>query len=131
MAEFSATVYQNEHLPAGGTDVNAIVTITCVGAGIAGQTGAGDAGEIIIIDTSGSMGDIDMEQAKVAAQAALAEIVDGTYFAVISGNGAAFLAYPHVRTGPGMSKWVSASRSMTSSARCCIQSRRASVPCSW
>lgn len=102
MAEFSATVYQNEHLPDGGTDVNAIVTITCVGAGIAGQTGAGDAGEIIIIDTSGSMGDIDMEQAKFAAQAALAEIVDGTYFAVVSGNGAAFLAYPHVRSGPGM-----------------------------
>jgi len=102
MAEFSATVYQNEHLPDGGTDVNAIVTITCVGAGVAGQTGAGDAGEIIIIDTSGSMGDVDMEQAKQAAQAALAEIVDGTYFAVISGNGAAFLAYPHVRSGPGM-----------------------------
>lgn len=102
MAEFSATVYQNEHLPAGGTDVNAIVTITCVGAGVAGQTGAGDAGEIIIIDTSGSMGDARMEQAKSAAQAALAEIVDGTYFAVISGNGAAFLAYPHVRSGPGM-----------------------------
>jgi len=102
VAEFSAAVYQNEHLPAGGTDVNAIVTITCVGAGIAGQTGAGDAGEIIIIDTSGSMGDARMEEAKSAAQAALAEIVDGTYFAVISGNGAAFLAYPHVRSGPGM-----------------------------
>jgi hypothetical protein len=102
MAQFSATVYQNEYLPDGGTDVNAIVTITCVGAGVAGQTGAGDAGEIIIIDTSGSMGDLEMAQAKQAAQAALAEIVDGTYFAVVSGNGAAFLAYPHVRTGPGM-----------------------------
>lgn len=102
MAQFSATVYQNEFLPAGGTDVNAIVTVTCVGAGVAGQTGAGDAGEIIIIDTSGSMGDVRMEQAKQAAQAALAEIVDGTYFAVVSGNGAAFLAYPHVRSGPGM-----------------------------
>jgi hypothetical protein len=116
MAEFSATVYQNEHLPAGGTDVNAIVTITCVGAGIAGQTGAGDAGEIIIIDTSGSMGDIDMEQAKVAAQAALAEIVDGTYFAVISGNGAAFLAYPHVRTGPGMVRMSATTRAEASRA---------------
>ena len=78
MAQFSATVYQNEFLPDGGTDVNAIVTITCVGAGIAGQTGAGDAGEVIIVDTSGSMGDVRMEQAKTAAQAALAEIVDGT-----------------------------------------------------
>ncbi|MFN2319755.1 MAG: VWA domain-containing protein [Dermatophilaceae bacterium] len=110
MAEFSAAVYQNENLPDGGTDVNAIVTVTCVGAGIAGQTGAGDAGEIIIIDTSGSMGDIDMEQAKHAAQAALAEIVDGTYFAVISGNGAAFLAYPHVRSGPGMVRMSATTR---------------------
>jgi hypothetical protein len=111
MAEFSATVYQNEYLPDGGTDVNAIVTITCVGAGVAGQTGAGDAGEIIIIDTSGSMGDVDMEQAKQAAQAALAEIVDGTYFAVVSGNGAAFLAYPHVRSGPGMVRMSPTTRS--------------------
>ena len=33
MAEFSATVYQNEFLPDGGTDVNAIVTVACSGAG--------------------------------------------------------------------------------------------------
>ncbi|KAB7745261.1 VWA domain-containing protein [Nostocoides sp. F2B08] len=116
MAEFSATVYQNEYLPDGGTDVNAIVTITCVGAGVAGQTGAGDAGEIIIIDTSGSMGDLEMEQAKQAAQAALAEIVDGTYFAVVSGNGAAFLAYPHVRTGPGMVRMSPQTRAEASRA---------------
>ena len=45
MAEFSAAVYQNEFLPDGGTDVHAIVTIECSGAGTAGQTGAGAAGE--------------------------------------------------------------------------------------
>ncbi len=56
MAEFTAAVYQNEFLPDGGTDVNAIVTVTCAGAGTAGQTGSGAAGEIIIVDTSGSMG---------------------------------------------------------------------------
>lgn len=116
MAQFDVTVYQNEFLPAGGTDVNAIVTVTCVGAGVAGQTGAGDAGEIIIIDTSGSMGDVRMEQAKTAAQAALAEIVDGTYFAVVSGNGAAFLAYPHVRSGPGMVRMNAQARQEASRA---------------
>ena len=116
MAEFTATVYQNEYLPDGGTDVNAIVTVTCVGAGVAGQTGAGDAGEIIILDTSGSMGDLEMEQAKQAAQAALAEIVDGTYFAVVSGNGAAFLAYPHVRSGPGMVRMSPQTRAEASRA---------------
>ena len=34
MAEFTAEVYQNEFLPEGGTDVNAIVTMTCSGSRI-------------------------------------------------------------------------------------------------
>src|SRR5215207_5638947 len=67
MAEFSATVYQNEFLPDGGTDVNAIVTVTCSGAGVAGQTGAGDAGENILVDTSGSMGRMKLEAATSAS----------------------------------------------------------------
>ena len=45
MAEFTSAVYQNEFLPDGGTDVNAIVTIRCTGAGAAGRTGSGDAAE--------------------------------------------------------------------------------------
>ena len=32
MAEFTAEVYQNEFLPEGGTDVSAIVTMTCTAA---------------------------------------------------------------------------------------------------
>lgn len=102
MAEFTAAVYQNEFLPDGGTDVNAIVSIECRNAGAAGAGSGAVAGEIIIIDTSGSMGDVAMAAAKEAAIAALGEISDGTYFAIISGNGAAFLAYPPVRSGPGM-----------------------------
>ena len=102
MAEFTTTVYQNEFLPDGGTDVNAIVTVTCTGAGTAGQTGAGAAGEVIIVDTSGSMGHETMQAARDAAQAALAEIVDGTLFAVVSGSDHADLAYPHVTSGRGM-----------------------------
>ena len=102
MAEFTATVYQNEFLPDGGTDVNAIVTVACAGAGTAGQTGGGAAGEIIIVDTSGSMGVETMEAAKAAAQAALAEIVDGTWFAVVAGSDQALLAFPHVTSGPGL-----------------------------
>ena len=74
MAEFSAAVYQNEFLPDGGTDVNAIVSVTCSQAGTAGQGGSPAAGEIIIIDTSGSMGVESMGAAKQAATAALAEI---------------------------------------------------------
>lgn len=102
MAEFSSAVYQNEFLPDGGTDVNAIVTIRCTGAGTAGRTGSGDAGEIIAIDTSGSMGTVNMQAAKQAAMIALDNIVDGTYFAVVTGNHKAYLAYPPVQSGPGM-----------------------------
>ncbi len=101
MAEFSAAVYQNEFLPDGGTDINAIVTVTCSGAGQAGRSG-GAAGEIIIVDTSGSMGTTNMNAAKVAAAAAVDQIIDGTWFAVVAGNHQAYLAYPPVRTGAGM-----------------------------
>jgi hypothetical protein len=110
MAEFTAAVYQNEFLPDGGTDVNAIVTISCVGAGTAGQSGSGDAGEISIVDTSGSMGPATMAAAKDAAQAAVAEIVDGTWFAIIAGADRAMLAYPQVSSGPGMVRMDSGTR---------------------
>lgn len=121
MAEFAATVYQNEFLPDGGTDVNAIVTITCTGAGTAGQSAAGavgssTAGEIIIVDTSGSMGHETMEGAKDAAQAALAEIVDGTRFAVIAGTDTAFLAYPQVQEGAALAVMDAQSRQEASVA---------------
>ena len=33
MSSFTADVYQNEYLPLGGTEVNAIVTVTLCGAG--------------------------------------------------------------------------------------------------
>lgn len=94
MAEFSASVYQNEFLPDGGTDVHAIVTVSCTGAGAAGQSGSGDAGEIIIVDTSGSMGADGIRAATYAAQTALDQILDGVWFAVISGNDRAQLAFP-------------------------------------
>jgi len=110
MAEFTAAVYQNEFLPDGGTDVSAIVTVTCAGAGSAGQRGAGEAGEIIIVDTSGSMGRTRLEAAKVAAAAAVDQIDDGTWFAVIAGAHQAYLAFPSVRAGAGMVKMDSGAR---------------------
>ena len=83
---------------------------TCTGAGTAGQTGSGAAGEIIIVDTSGSMGPATMAAAKQAAQAALAEIVDGTWFAVIAGSDRAMLAYPQVNAGPALVQMNAATR---------------------
>jgi hypothetical protein len=94
MAEFSAAVYQNEFLPDGGTDVHAIVTVSCSGAGSAGRSGSGDAGEIVIVDTSGSMGAEGVRAAAFAAHAALDQILDGVWFAVIAGNDRAALAFP-------------------------------------
>lgn len=110
MADFTSQVYQNEFLPDGGTDVNAIVTMACTEAGTAGQGVSGDAGEIIIVDTSGSMGDTNMEAAKNAAIAALDHIVDGTWFAVVAGNHQAYLAYPVTRSGQGMVRMDATSR---------------------
>ncbi len=94
MATFSAEVYQNEFLPDGGSDVHAIVTVTCEGAGEAGRSGSGDAGEIVIVDSSGSMGADKILAAQRAAAAALDQILDGVWFAVITGNHEARLAYP-------------------------------------
>ena len=95
MAQFTAEVFQNEFLPDGGTDVHAIVRVTCRGAGQAGQTSATDAAEIIIIDTSGSMGENGIAQGRAAATAALNEIIDGTWFAVIAGNHVGTLVFPY------------------------------------
>lgn len=94
MATFSAEVFQNEFLPEGGTDVHAIVTITCSGAGEAGQSESGEAGEIVIVDTSGSMDGDKIVAAQRAAAAALDQVLDGVWFAVIAGNHLARLAFP-------------------------------------
>ncbi|NHA68895.1 vWA domain-containing protein [Phycicoccus flavus] len=131
MAEFAAAVYQNEFLPVGGTDVSAIVSVTCTGAGTAGQGSGGDAGEIIVIDTSGSMGTTAMDAARRAAQAALGQIVDGTYFAVVSGNGAAFLAYPHVQSGPGMVRMDARTRAEAGRAVAALTSGGGTAMATW
>lgn len=102
MTEFSARVYQNEFLAEGATDVHAIVTVTCTGAGMAGRSGAGEAAELVIVDTSGSMGGGRIQAAQQAAAAALDQVIDGTWFAVIAGNHLARLAYPTQGSRPAM-----------------------------
>jgi hypothetical protein len=108
MAQFTAEVYQNEFLPQGGTDVHAIVTVTCTGAGEAGRGEGGDAAEIVILDTSGSMQGERFANAQQAAAAAIDQILDGTWFAVITGTDQAARAFPYpnaispmVRMEPG------------------------------
>ena len=94
MAEWTTEVFENEYLPADATDVHAIVTATCTGAGTAGQNGA--AAEVIIVDTSGSMSSprSKIVSARQAAAAAINELVDGTWFAVIAGANQGQVVYP-------------------------------------
>lgn len=95
MAEFTADVFQNEFLPDGGTDVHAVVTVTCSGAGEAGRGEGGEAAEIIIVDTSGSMQGDKIIAAQTAAAAAVEQILDGTWFAIVAGTDGANRVFPY------------------------------------
>jgi len=97
VASFSSVVFQNEYLTEGSDDVQAVVEVTCSDAGKAGDQGA--VGELIIVDTSGSMQGDRIDAARLAAVAALEEIPDGTWFAVISGTNEARLAYGNFQAG--------------------------------
>jgi hypothetical protein len=94
MSGFEVEVFQNEYLPSGGTEVNAIVTVSS--AGLAGIGEAPDAAEVVIVDTSGSM-DVPRSKIKAARDAtsvAIDGIRDGVLFGVIAGNDHAYQVYP-------------------------------------
>ena len=91
---FTASTYQNEFLPAGATEVHAVVTITA-GADVATASSAEKA-VVLIVDTSGSM---TMPASKIhAARRSIATAVglipDGVRFAIISGSEKAECVYP-------------------------------------
>ncbi|MFD9036180.1 VWA domain-containing protein [Streptomyces sp. NPDC059567] len=98
--QFSVDVYQNEFLPEGGREVNAIVTVTSTGGGTSGGaalsgTGA-DAAVVIMVDCSGSMDypPTKMRGARDATAAAIDALRDGTSFAVIAGTHVAQEVFP-------------------------------------
>jgi hypothetical protein len=100
--EFTVEVFQNEYLPVGCREVNAVVTVTSVGSADDGPrdgpTDTEDAAEIIILDCSGSMGPgrqaAKISQAREAAAAAIDVIRDGVAFAVVAGRRRAWPVYP-------------------------------------
>lgn len=94
MSTFTVEAYQNEYLALGASEVNAIVTVTCDGAGAA--AGHPEAAEIVIVDTSGSMGapDRKIRAARQATEVAIDCIREGVAFAVISGTDRAEVVYP-------------------------------------
>ncbi|MFM9370211.1 vWA domain-containing protein [Streptomyces sp. Da 82-17] len=97
---FAVEVYQNEYLPDGGREVNAIVTVTSTGGGASGglpSGGAGpDAAVAIMVDCSGSMDypPTKMRGARDATAAAIDALRDGVRFAVIAGTHVAQEVYP-------------------------------------
>jgi hypothetical protein len=96
MSDFTVGIAQNEYLPEGGDDVNAIVTVTSPDTGLAAPAGNTGGAEIIIIDCSGSMRSprTKIEQARAATAAAVDVIRDGVAFAVIAGTEKAVPIFP-------------------------------------
>ncbi|MEV5197759.1 VWA domain-containing protein [Streptomyces sp. NPDC053720] len=108
--QFSVEVYQNEYLPEGGREVNAIVTVTSTGGGTTGGVplsgaaaspahvpGQGpNAAVVIMVDCSGSMDypPTKMRNARDATAAAIDTLRDGTSFAVVGGTHVAKEVYP-------------------------------------
>ncbi|MCW5251727.1 MULTISPECIES: vWA domain-containing protein [unclassified Streptomyces] len=103
---FSVDVYQNEFLPEGGHEVNAIVTVTATGGGTVGTAvaapdryppGAGpSAAVVLMVDCSGSMDypPAKMRNAREATAAAVDTLRDGVHFAVVGGTHTAREVYP-------------------------------------
>jgi hypothetical protein len=98
--EFRIDVYQNEYLPDGAGQVNAIVTVGSSAGSSApvAQPAAGDQrlAEAIIIDCSGSMDypRSKIQAAKRATSTAIDTLRDGVAFALIAGNDQAYHLYP-------------------------------------
>jgi hypothetical protein len=96
MSDFTVDISQNEYLPEGGQDVNAIITVTSPDSGIEAPAGNAGGAEIIIIDCSGSMRSprTKIEQARAATAAAVDVIRDGVAFAVVAGTEKAVPIFP-------------------------------------
>jgi hypothetical protein len=93
---FTVDTYQNEHIPEGGREVNAVITVTSPDTITAAPAqGSGNA-EIIIVDRSGSMGapQTKIAEARRATAAAIDVIRDGVAFAVIAGSERAQPVFP-------------------------------------
>ncbi|MFJ3665215.1 VWA domain-containing protein [Streptomyces sp. NPDC090106] len=104
--QFTMDVYQNEYLPEGGREVNAIVTVTSTGGGTIGSgvaaphlysAGSGPSAAVaVMVDCSGSMDypPTKMRNARDATAAAIDTLRDGVRFAVIAGTHVAKEVYP-------------------------------------
>lgn len=95
LPQFTVSVYQNEFLPEGAGEVNAIVTVTSTGA-VAGPSSGARAAQVIMVDCSGSMDypSAKMSAARQATKAAIDAIREGVPFAVVAGTHVARMVFP-------------------------------------
>lgn len=133
MAEtgFTAEVYQNEFLPAGGRVVDAVVTVSAGGAPTTAHVGrVAGAAQVIIVDTSGSMAypPTKLANAQKATAAAIDVLRDGVPFAVIAGDSMARMVHPiHV----GMEPATPASRAAAKAAVRRLQASGGTAMSTW
>ncbi|MCM8556068.1 VWA domain-containing protein [Streptomyces sp. STCH 565 A] len=104
--QFAVDVYQNEYLPEGGREVNAIMTVTATGGGTVGSAvaaphlyspGQGPSAAVaLLVDCSGSMDypPTKMRNARDATAAAIDTLRDGVHFTVVAGTHVAKEVYP-------------------------------------
>jgi hypothetical protein len=97
---FQAEVHQNPHLPAGGTVVDAVLTVTTSSADGHTPAAAPNAAQVIMVDCSGSMATPPsrMDEAKKATITAIDTLRDGVAFAIIAGRHNAEMVYPTAAT---------------------------------
>jgi hypothetical protein len=98
--DFTLEVFQNEYVGPGATTMDAILTVT--GKGAAAPVPGESAAEVLIIDTSGSMGTPPgrIMAARQAAAEAIDTVHDGVLFAVVAGTDRAHPIFP--TWGPGL-----------------------------
>jgi hypothetical protein len=96
---FTVSTYQNEYVPAGASEVHAVVTVTAGAKPTMAATT--DKAVVLIVDTSGSMSSpgSKIRAARRATATAVDLIPDGTWFAVIAGSHRAWCVYPPAPAG--------------------------------
>jgi hypothetical protein len=98
---FTVSTYQNEYLPAGASEVHAVVTVTADAGTAVSAASAAEKAVVLIVDTSGSMSSpgSKIRAARRATATAVDLIPDGTWFAVIAGSHRAWCVYPPAPPG--------------------------------
>jgi hypothetical protein len=96
-------IHQNPYLAAGSSEVQALITMDATGSEQAIAAAPPEAAEVVILDESGSMGspELKLRSALDAAAAAIDELRDGVWFAVVAGSHEARVVFPR---SPGLER---------------------------